>query len=98
MDAKAPKIITVIILLTGMSVAVFFRGNAIYALIIAQAATLIGVPLIAVGIMLLLNNKKIMGEYKNTVLQNIYALLGFVLISVMLYFTASKIISFFNGL
>jgi Mn2+/Fe2+ NRAMP family transporter len=98
MDAKAPKIVTVIILLTGMSVAIFFRGNVIYALIIAQAATLVGVPMIAIGITLLLNNKKVMGEYKNTITQNIFASLGFILISIMLYFTAGKIISYINNL
>jgi len=94
MDAKIPKIITIFILLLGMTIAVFFRGDVIYALIIAQAATLVGVPLIAIGMFLVLNNKKIMLNYRNTFVQNIIAIFGFILISVMVYFMYTKLLTF----
>lgn len=94
MNEKMPKIFTVIILLVGMLIAVFFKGNIIYALIMAQASSVLGVPLIAVGIFMLANNKKIMTEYVNTKLQNAIAVFGFVMISYMVYYMFNKLIIF----
>jgi len=98
MNEKMPKIFTAIILLIGMFVAIFFRGNVIYALIIAQASSMMAVPLIAIGLLFILNNKKVMGEYRNTTLKNIIAILGFVSVSVMVYFMFQKINIFFNAI
>jgi Mn2+/Fe2+ NRAMP family transporter len=72
-------------------VAVFFRGNVIYALIMAQASTMLTVPLIAVGLFLVLNNKKVMGEYRNNTMQNIIAVTGFLVVSIMVYFMYQNI-------
>ena len=94
MNEKMPKIFTVIILVVGMLIAVFFKGNIIYALIMAQASSVLGVPLIAVGIFMLANNKKIMTEYVNTKLQNVIAVFGFVIISYMVYYMFNKLITF----
>lgn len=98
MNEKMPKIFTVVVLLLGMLVAVFFRGDAVYALILASASSILAVPLIAAGIFLVMNNKKVMGKYKNNVMQNVLAILGFILISIMVYFMYSKIISYINSL
>jgi len=94
MDEKMPKVFTSIILLAGMVIAVFFKGNVIYALIMAQASSILGVPLIAIGLVLVLNSKSIMGKYKNSILQNVMALVGFVLISVLVYFMYGKLIGY----
>jgi manganese transport protein len=84
-DART-KIFIVAILLIGMLVAVFFKGNVIYALIMAQASTMLTVPLIAAGLFLVLNNKNVMGKYRNNLLQNIIAVAGFLVVSLMVYF------------
>lgn len=97
MEGKVPKLFTVLILLAGMTIALFFKGDIIYALIIAQAATLLGVPLIATGMLLLLNNKKVMGEYANTKGQNAVAIFGLILICIMAFFTYQKIIGFLQA-
>lgn len=97
MDEKTPKIFTAIILIIGMLIAVFFRGNIIYALIMAQASSILAVPLIAIGIYLILNNKKVMGKLRNNTLQNVLAILGFVLICLMVYFMYSKLIGFVSS-
>ena len=94
MNEKMPKVFTAVILLAGMVIAVFFRGNVIYALIMAQASSILGVPLIAIGLFLVLNNKSIMGKYKNNNLQNLMALAGFVLISILVYFMYGKLIGY----
>jgi Mn2+/Fe2+ NRAMP family transporter len=98
MNDKMPKIFTSVILLTGMLVAVFFRGNVIYALIMAQASSMMAVPIIAIGLFLILNNKKVMGKYKNTLMQNIIALIGLITISVMIYFMFQKLSTFIHTL
>jgi len=94
MNEKAPKFFTIIILLTGMLIAVFFKGNIIYALIMAQASSLFGVPLIAIGLMLLANNKEVMGEKVNNKWQNGAGIFGFLLISIMVYYMYNKLIIF----
>jgi manganese transport protein len=98
MNERMPKIFTSVILLTGMLVAVLFRGNTVYALILASASSILGVPLIAAGILLVVNNKKIMGSSRNSLWQNFLAIFGFILISLMVYFMYSKIISYINSI
>ena len=85
------------ILLIGMLVALLFRGNAIYALIMAQASSILAVPLIAMGLMLILNNKKVLGTYRNNVLQNLIALAGFVVVCVMVYFMYQNLLGYINA-
>jgi len=91
MNQKMPKVFTAVILILGMLVAVFFRGDVIYALILAQASTILAVPFIAGGMYLILNNRKIMGKFRNTKKQNLLAVFGFVLIVVMVYFLVIKL-------
>lgn len=93
MNEKMPRIFTSIILLLGMVIAVFFRGNVIYALIMAQASSIFAVPLIATGLFLVLNNKKIMGKYSNKTGQNIIAVFGFILICILVYYMYHKLIT-----
>lgn len=93
MNEKMPKIFISVILLLGMVIAVFFRGNVIYALIMAQASSIFAVPLIAVGLFLMLNNKKVMGKHRNNKTQNTIAIFGFILISIMVYYMYHKLIT-----
>lgn len=94
MNDRSTKIFIIIILLLGMCVAVFFRGNVIYALIMAQASSMLAVPLIALGLFLILNNKKVMGQYRNNIVQNILAIIGFIVISLMVYFMYQNMASY----
>ncbi|MBT3386043.1 MAG: Nramp family divalent metal transporter [Prolixibacteraceae bacterium] len=98
MNEKTPKIFTSVILLLGMFVAMFISENVVYALILAQASSIIAVPLIAIGIFLILNNKKVMGHLRNNKLQNTFAIFGFFLISLMVYFIFTKIIGFIGSI
>ncbi len=85
MQDKAPKAFTVLSMLIGMIIAVFFRGDIVYALILAQASSLLAVPAIGIGLFLLLNNKKVMGKYANSWWHNLLAILGLLLIMIMVY-------------
>ncbi len=98
MNEKMPKIFTAIILLLGMFVAIFFRGNVIYALVMAQASSMMAVPAIAIGLLLVANQRKLMGTHRNTLLQNAIAIIGLLCIMVMIYFMYQKLVQFFNVL
>ncbi|VAW28864.1 hypothetical protein MNBD_BACTEROID06-1645, partial [hydrothermal vent metagenome] len=97
---KMPKIFTAIILLAGMAIALYVSGNGspVYALIMAQASSMFAVPLIAIGLLLVLNNKELMGKYKNTLVQNILAFAGFILICVLVYFMYAKLIGYVGSM
>ncbi len=98
MNQRMPKIFTIFILLVGMLIAVFLRGDVIYALIMAQASSILAVPFIAVGMFLVLNNKKIMGNFRNNSWQNILAVSGFVVICLMVYFMFDKLVGYLIAL
>ena len=94
MNDRITKFFIMAILLIGMFVAVFFRGNVIYALIMAQASSMLAVPLIAAGLFLMLNNKKVMGKYRNNLVQNIIAVAGFLAIILMVYFMYQNMLTY----
>lgn len=94
MNDRTTKFFIMAILLIGMLVAVFFRGNVIYALIMAQASSMLAVPLIAIGLFLMLNNKKAMGDYRNNRMQNIIAIVGFLAIILMVYFMYQNMLTY----
>ncbi|MFK5973157.1 MAG: Nramp family divalent metal transporter [Flavobacteriaceae bacterium] len=99
MEEKMPKIFTALILLVGMAIAMFVasgKGGAVYSLILAQASSMLAVPLIAIGLLLVLNRKDVMGKYKNTIIQNILAIAGFILICVLVYIMYGKLIGYFT--
>ena len=101
MGEKMPKIFTLLILVSGMGIAMYVSsegGSAVYSLILAQASSMLAVPLIAIGLILIVNREDVMGKYKNTLYQNILAILGFILICVLVYIMYSKLIGYFNAL
>lgn len=101
MDEKMPKVFTTLILLVGMGIAIFVASgkvSAVYSLILAQASSMLAVPLIAIGLLLLVNRKDVMGEHKNTIFQNILAIAGFVLICVLVYIMYGKLIGYFTAI
>ena len=94
MQQKTPRIFAAVIMLVGMSIAVFFRGNVVYAIVLAQASSMLAVPTIAIGMFLISNNKKIMGDLRNKLWHNILAIFGIVLTLMMVYNLYHKIMKF----
>jgi len=97
MNDRTTKIFIISVLLIGMLVSVFFKGNVIYALIMAQASSMLAVPLIAVGLLLILNDKKVMGEHRNNLVQNIIAIIGFLVIIGMVYFMSQNMVAYIQS-
>jgi Mn2+/Fe2+ NRAMP family transporter len=95
MQERAPKLFTTLAMLIGMVVAVFFKGDVVYALVLAQGATLLGAPAIAIALLLLLNNKKVMGQYTNSWWHNGLAFLGLILLMLVVYQIITRLYSIF---
>lgn len=93
MNQGWPRFFTIVIMVGGMLIAVFFPPRDIArTLVLAQAATLLAMPAVAVGLFLVLNNRKIMGAYANGPKQNVVAVFGLGLILIMSYATYSKLV------
>ncbi|UCC97205.1 MAG: Nramp family divalent metal transporter [Phycisphaerales bacterium] len=80
------RIFTVVVLLVGMVVATLAlrTGQKPVSLIIfGSALTVIGNPLMAATILWLANNKAIMGEHRNNLIQNTLGVAGFIVVVFM---------------
>ena len=101
MDEKMPKAFTILILLAGMGIALYVTsegGSAVYSLILAQASSMLAVPLIAIGILLVANREDVMGKYKNTITQNILGIIGLIMICILVYIMYGKLIGYFSAI
>ncbi|MFK7778264.1 MAG: Nramp family divalent metal transporter [Gimesia sp.] len=90
---KATRILTAVVLLTGMFVALYVIESGIRpvaAIVAAQAVTVVAAPLAAGALLLLTSSKKVMGEYRNGVLMNIFAGIGFLLLLGMAWYIATQ--------
>ena len=92
MDQPWPKAFTLAIMVVGMLVATMPQENQANALVVAQAATMLAVPAVAVGMFLVLNDRSVMGPYKNNWRENIVAGFGLLLVLVMSVATYGKLI------
>ncbi|WP_261131540.1 Nramp family divalent metal transporter [Bacillus sp. Marseille-Q3570] len=81
-DSKVRYFIMAVMIL-GSTVALIFGQMPIELIIFAQAITIVVVPFIAIALMVVANDRNIMGELKNTPLKNVIAVLG-VIVLVML--------------
>ena len=98
MSEKWPKIFTMLGMLAGMMIAVFFKGNIVHALVLAQASSLFAVPAVAIGLFLVVNNKKVMGSLVNNWRQNVFAIFGLLLILIMVWRMYHRLIGFLGDL
>lgn len=92
MKDLAPRSFAALILLVGMIVAVFFTGNIVHALVLAQAATIVAVPAIGVGMFVLANDRRIVGDLRNNTRQNAFALLGLLLVAAVIWSVARELL------
>ncbi|MCD6392491.1 MAG: Nramp family divalent metal transporter [Planctomycetes bacterium] len=86
MSDKWPRCLTVLVLLIGMTVAILALRTGqkpIKLIIMGQALTVLGNPLMAVAILWLANQKSVMGSYRNRIATNIIGGLGLVIVVYM---------------
>lgn len=92
---KWPRCLTVIVLLAGMAVAIVALKSGekpVTLIIVGQALTVIGNPLIAAALLWLANDKKIMGIWKNGLILNILGGSGLAIVVFMAARVLYKII------
>ena len=92
MDQKWPKAITLGIMVLGMLIATMPQENRANALVVAQAATMLAVPAVGLGMFLILNDRQVMGRFVNSWRQNILAGFGLVLVVILSVATYGKLI------
>lgn len=78
-NSKLVKIFTTVLLTLSTLLAVFVGGNPIEALVVAQASTIFGGPIIGILLLLLGNNSNVLPkEYRNSKTTNIICVLGII--------------------
>ncbi|MDR1938234.1 MAG: divalent metal cation transporter [Tannerellaceae bacterium] len=86
------KIFASVQLFLASCIAVFFNANPIQLLVMAQATTCLGYPLLIVMLFLLSNNRNVIREYKNRLFENIILILATIWIFFLSYRQLSTII------
>ena len=92
MEQRWPRAFTLGIMVLGMVVATLPQDNQANALVVAQAATMLAVPAVAIGMFLVLNNRSVMGDRVNSMRQNLLAGFGLLLVIAMSIATYGKLI------
>ena len=90
-EDKWTRYLTAVVLLTGMSVALYVIKKEVQpvgAIVMAQAVTVIAAPLMAGTLLWLCNRKEHMGEQKNGPILNIVGGIGFLMLLAMAWNTA----------
>jgi len=95
---KVPRFFSALILLLGMLVAVFFKGDVVYALVLASASSLFAIPAVAVGLLMVVNNEKVMGDLVNNRRQNSVGVLGMVLTITLVAYMYYRLVTFIGQL
>lgn len=91
MESKWSKIFASFVMVLGTLAAIVFGKNPIQLLVLAQGTTIFAVPIIAVVMVLLANDKETMQEYKNSNLTNLFAIASIIW---LLYLSYRQLIQF----
>ncbi len=94
LDHMPVKVLTAAALLIGMGIAVLvlkYEFNAVTSILVAQASTLLAVPVCAILLLLLANDRGIMGDKKNGAVVNVIGVLGFMVLCWMVWNTIGSI-------
>lgn len=70
LDSFWSKVLASIVMVLGTVIMMIFQGNPIELITMAQATTILGVPLIALVMWMLTNSKSLMGSHRNGVVVN----------------------------
>ncbi|WP_164667761.1 Nramp family divalent metal transporter [Virgibacillus doumboii] len=82
---KKVKLAIIAVMLFGSIIAIIFGGAPVNLIIFAQAITIVAVPFIAIALLVVANDKKIMGDLKNTLLKNIIAIAGLIVLILLAF-------------
>ena len=95
MSKKVFRIIAFLLVTNGLVIPIF-GGKPVLIMIASQAVSPVVMPLIILFLLILLNNKKIVGEYKNGLVMNIILVLTLLFSLFMCYSALIGLKQFFN--
>ncbi|GAA5221579.1 Nramp family divalent metal transporter [Membranihabitans marinus] len=80
LNSKPVRILISLIMVIGATIAIVFGRLPLELIVFAQGVTIFVVPLIALGILLVANDKKYMGSLVNKVRDNVFGIIGLVVL------------------
>lgn len=83
LNDKAVRYCIIAVMAIGAIVAVAFGRIPIQLITLAQSVTIIIVPLIGIVLYMVANDKKVMGEFNNSITKNIIGIIGLVVLLVL---------------
>ena len=75
-DSKVVKSVTTALLVFSTLLAVVLKTNPIQVIIVAQATTILGGPLVAIILLIMSNDKNVLGEDRNGIVANVIAVIA----------------------
>ncbi|MFD1037560.1 Nramp family divalent metal transporter [Virgibacillus byunsanensis] len=82
---KKVKLAIITVMLFGSIIAIIFGGAPLNLIIFAQAITIVAVPFIAIALLVVANDKEIMGDLKNTWFKNMIAIAGLIVLLLLAF-------------
>ncbi len=92
MSGMPAKVLAAVVMLIGMTVALAFKGTPVNVLIFLQGLTVVFVPACALVMILMLNDRDIMGEHLNGKIANVVAFAGLAAVCVVAYGNIVRIV------
>lgn len=92
LSSKAVKGLILLVMAFGSLIGIIFGAAPINMIIFAQAITIVIVPFIAIALLVVANDEKIMGSLKNTLWKNIVGITGLI---VLILLAVNNIINIF---
>ncbi|WP_427138271.1 Nramp family divalent metal transporter [Psychrobacillus psychrodurans] len=86
------KLLIILVMLFGSIIGIVFGSAPLNLIVFAQAITIFVVPFIAIAILVVANDKNIMGELKNKLLSNVLGVIGLI---VLIYLAFNNIKNIF---
>ncbi|MEK3994010.1 Nramp family divalent metal transporter [Psychrobacillus sp. FSL K6-2365] len=86
------KLLIILVMLFGSIIGIVFGSAPLNLIVFAQAITIFVVPFIAIAILVIANDKNIMGELKNKLLSNVLGIIGLI---VLIYLAFNNIKNIF---
>ena len=85
------KLFIILVILFGSVIGIVFGSAPLNLIVFAQAVTIFVVPFIAIAILVVANDKRVMGELKNKWLSNTLGIIGLLVLIYLAYNNANNI-------
>lgn len=92
LNHRMVKLFISLVMIFGSIIALIFGKLPLELIVFAQSITIFLVPFIGIIMLLIANDKEIMGDFKNKTVTNIWAVLGLMVLVILAYHSAQSLI------